>query len=197
MRRYKDMRGYDLVRHVYEQYPYYAVNSEIASRLLDKPYMERVKNALDSTRATGAVVLFTIGYEGLSLEAYMNKLIRVGVSLLCDVRRNPLSRKFGFSKRVLASVLRRINIDYHHIPELGIDSDKRKFLKTAADYERLFMHYRRTLPKRETATAKVFHLLEQHKRVALTCYEKEPHCCHRHCVSDYLAANHNIEVKHL
>lgn len=197
MRRYKDMHSDNLVRYVYEQYPYYAINSEMAPRLLDKFHMDRVRNALDVARIADDLILFTIGYEGVSLESYINKLIQAGVTLLCDVRRNPLSRKFGFSKGTLASKLPRIGIGYHHIPELGIDSDKRQSLKTMADYERLFMSYRRTLPKRETAIVKIFHLLEKHKRIALTCYEKEPHCCHRHCVSDYLAASHNIEVKHL
>ena len=32
--------------------------------------------------------LCTIGYEGRTLENYLNRLIRDGVTQLCDVRRN-------------------------------------------------------------------------------------------------------------
>jgi uncharacterized protein (DUF488 family) len=46
--------------------------------------------------------LCTIGYEGRSLEDYLNVLLQEGVTLLCDVRRNPLSRKYGFSKSTLS-----------------------------------------------------------------------------------------------
>ena len=37
-------------------------------------------------------------------------------------------------------------------------------------------------------------LLKTHERIALTCFEKEHHFCHRHCVSDYLK-NHQDEGK--
>jgi hypothetical protein len=50
---------------------------------------EQAKITKDTT------VIYTLGYEGISLEAYINKLIKNDVKLLCDVRKNPLSRKFG------------------------------------------------------------------------------------------------------
>ena len=45
--------------------------------------------------------LFTIGYEGISLETYINKLIINDVNVLCDVRKNAYSQKYGFSKQTL------------------------------------------------------------------------------------------------
>jgi len=47
------------------------------------------------------MTLFTIGYEGISLEEYFNRLIKNDVKVLVDVRNNPLSMKFGFSKTQL------------------------------------------------------------------------------------------------
>ena len=47
------------------------------------------------------------------------------IGLLCDVRKNPLSRKFGFSKKKLKHITETVGIKYVHIPELGIESDKR------------------------------------------------------------------------
>lgn len=47
----------------------------------------------DSGNPNGGL-LATIGYERRSYEAYFNQLLGVGISRLCDVRRNPISRKW-------------------------------------------------------------------------------------------------------
>ena len=64
------------------------------------------------------------------IEAFINNLIQNDIRLLCDVRKNPLSRKFGFSKGKLSHILDTIGIKYVHIPDLGIESDKRRSLDT-------------------------------------------------------------------
>lgn len=119
------------------------------------------------------------------------------VRLLCDVRKNPLSRKFGFSKGILGRLLPKLGIQYLHIPELGVQSELRKELNTPDDYLRLFNVYRETLPQKEESLRLLETLFEQHERIALTCFEKEPHSCHRHCISDYLANKNNIRIVHI
>ncbi len=86
---------------------------------------------------------FTIGYEGRKIEDYIKSLLTHGVKVLIDVRRNPISRKKGFSKNSLAGFLRNELIDYIHMPELGISSDQRKNIKTDDDYKKLFIHYKK------------------------------------------------------
>ena len=49
--------------------------------------------------AAAEVVLFTLGYEGLRLEDWLARLRAHAVAAVCDVRRNPVSRKPGFSRR--------------------------------------------------------------------------------------------------
>jgi len=49
--------------------------------------------------------LFTVGYEGLTLEAFIQRLQSSSIQTLVDVRELPLSRKRGFSKRALAESL--------------------------------------------------------------------------------------------
>ncbi len=98
--RYRNLRGDALVAETYRRYPYYAIRSEIADMVLqdDQPTLDRI----ESTRPKATPSrLFTIGYEGRTLESYLNLLIRGGVTLLCDVRRNAISRKYGFSKTTL------------------------------------------------------------------------------------------------
>lgn len=179
-------RGDDLVADTYRRFPFFATRSEIADRLLagDEAALVRIASAKRTWKGTH---LQTIGYEGHSLESYLNQLLRADVKVLCDVRRNPLSRKFGFSKKTLASGCEGVGIRYEHLPELGISSDQRQSLETQADYDALFEEYERTsLPKQGDALAKIRGWVASGERVALTCFEHLPHQCHRHCVADAL-----------
>ena len=170
-----------LIRYVYTEYPYYAINSEIAKKNLTRKEMDVVRKS----RPTKVnKVLYTIGYEGISFESYVNRLIENNVQLLCDVRKNPLSRKAGFSKRTLETILPKIGIQYAHIPELGIEGDSRRDLNTINDYQKLFRQYTRGLNRKVTELSRILRLLNQHNRVALTCFESEPGMCHRSCVSN-------------
>ena len=90
-------------------------------------------------------ILFTIGYEGLSVEAFTNALLKNDVRLLCDVRKNPLSRKYGFSKSLLEHIMGTVGIEYIHFPDLGIESSRRSSLETQEDYKSLFVNYTKTL----------------------------------------------------
>jgi hypothetical protein len=103
-----------------------------------------------------AGALFTIGYEGRTQDEYLALLREAGVTLLADVRRNPISRKKGFSKSTLAQGCAAVGIRYEHLPELGIASEKRKNLATQADVDALFAEYERDwLPTQGPALAKL------------------------------------------
>ncbi len=176
-------RGDALVTETYRQFPYYAIRSEIANELLrnDQATLERIKAARPTT-ASGA--LFTIGYEGRTIENYLNLLLKTGVTLLCDVRRNALSRKYGFSKSTLANACDRVGIRYKHLPELGISSGKRSRLATLADYRRLLSRYRqRQLPGLHPTLMTIRKWAGSGERVALTCYERDAEYCHRSSVA--------------
>lgn len=180
-------RGDALIADVYRRYPYYATRSKIAERVLPTANdRDAIAAARPAPKRAGVV---TIGYEGRSLEAYLNTLLQDAVTLLCDVRRNPLSRKYGFAKSTLSKACENVGIRYEHLPELGIASDQRRELVTQADYDALFDEYERTsLPRQGTALEKIFGWVRnENQRVALTCYEAEPCQCHRHCVAEALA----------
>jgi len=190
------LRGSALVREVYRRYPYYAIHSEIKEQLLNSEELARV-DEVGRVASTAGQLLYTLGYEGLHFEEYVNKLIKKGIKLLCDVRRNPLSRKFGFTQRSLATLLPRFGVEYLHLPELGIEAENRKQLESKSDYEALFADYRKTLPKRQAGLARIMEQLGRHKRIAITCFERESENCHRHCISDFLARHNRITVHHL
>ena len=182
---YAKTSGDDLVREVYKNYPYYAINSEIAARLLTPSEMQKIEEAKPTN---DDYCFFTIGYEGQSFENYLNRLIQNNVKLLCDVRKNPLSRKYGFSRQTLSETLKKLGIGYVHIPELGIVSEKRQELNTQADYDRLFDEYERTTLKTSKHNLEdLLKLFRTHKRVAITCFEAEHCMCHRGRVAKAMA----------
>jgi len=198
-RRHRHLHGDALVADTYRRFPFFAIRSEIAERVLkgDAAALARIKAV--HTTETGPQ-LSTIGYEGHTLEAYLVTLLKSGVTLLCDVRRNPISRKYGFSKNTLAQGCQGVGIRYEHLPELGIASDQRQSLDTQADYDTLFDEYVRTsLPNQELALSKIHGWLHEGQRVTLTCYEHLPHQCHRRCVAEALEAKagKDLSAKHL
>ena len=175
-----NVRGDDLIRYVYTNYPYFAIHSAIAADILSEEEME---NVLDSIPVQNGLCLFTIGYEGKTVEAYVNQLIEHRVRVLCDVRKNPLSRKYGFSKQALKRIVERFDISYIHFPDLGISSNKRKGLNTSTDYTALFDEYaRETLPNQSAKLHQIADLIETNERIALTCFELDHNACHRNRV---------------
>jgi len=179
-----DLSQSDLIRYTYRQYPYYATKSVIAKELLNSTDLDAIEQ---QKRHYPEKQLFTIGYEGISLETYINKLIINDVNVLCDVRKNAYSQKYGFSKKTLELACKGADIEYIHLPDLGIVSDKRQELHTQADYDILFQEYEKTTLKENKASLLVIrNLLDKGKRVALTCFEKDPKQCHRTCVTNAL-----------
>lgn len=195
--RYVDLRGDALLKEVYTRFPYYATRSEIAGRILSDEQLQAVAHVLPTQSGHR---FFTIGYEGKSFEQYLNQLIQNNVKLLCDVRKNPLSRKYGFSKSTLSETLQRLGIVYIHLPALGIVSDKRRTLATPDDYFRLFDEYEATtLQENESALEQLIELVKTHKRIAITCFEAEECMCHRGRVAKALQAlpEWQYKVEHL
>jgi uncharacterized protein (DUF488 family) len=195
---YQHLHGDALISEVYRRHPYFAINSRIIERILPSQSAREAIEFERPKRHKGGLV--TIGYEGKSLEAYLNQLIKNSVTLLCDVRNNPLSRKYGFSKKTLKHACENVGIRYEHLPKLGIISEKRRTLKTTADYEALFVEYEReVLPEQTTELAKIDDWMIDGHRVSLTCYEALSCDCHRHCIAEFLdnRSGQTLSLTHL
>lgn len=174
---YKGKSASDLISITYKRYPYYALKSKIAEKYLSQ---EEIYNLDRFVSKSEGNCLYTIGYEGISLEHYLNKLIKKDIKVLCDVRKNALSMKFGFSKSQLKNACEGVGITYLHLPEVGINSDQRQELNSQADYDRLFEKYVvDTLPNTKDTQSYILELLKEYGRVALTCFEAQSCQCHR------------------
>jgi len=187
----------ELIRHTYIEYPFYAINSQIALEHLSLEEMEKVQNArVVRTNQT----LFTIGYEGLSLEQYLNKLILADVKVLCDVRNNPMSMKYGFSKSQLQHACEQVGIMYKHFPEVGIMSEERQNLDSQQDYDKLFLRYKKdNLSNTRNVQGQIYEILLQYERVALTCFEQNVCQCHRKPLAEAIAnlEGWQYEIRHI
>lgn len=194
---YGNMTSMNLMKHTYVNFPFYAINSVKAKDILTKSEIERVEKIKPNSKNT---VLFTIGYEGISLEEYLNRLIKNNVKVLIDVRNNPLSMKFGFSKTLLKRYCESLGIEYLHFPEVGIQSTQRQELHSQSDYNKLFADYRKSnLPKTRSTQLDILELLKSHKRIALTCFEANICQCHRKHLAEAIEKmpDFKYEVKHI
>ena len=195
--KFKDYNTDSLIKYTYKKFPYFAINSEIAKAKLTKSELNKVKK---HQSIKNQKVLFTIGYEGISVEQYFNKLIQNNIKVLCDVRNFPRSMKYGFSKNQLKNSCNSLGIDYVHLPNLGIIPKKRKNLISQKDYDLLFKEYKReVLNNNQEDQLIILDLLNKNKRVALTCFEGNIHQCHRFHLSKNLTTfnDWNYNIKHI
>ena len=87
--RYRPMRTDALLGYVYRRFPWYATASE-RRELVPADLPER---------AVAPVAAYTVGYEGKSVDAFFDALLRAGIQAVIDVRSNPVSRKYGFARK--------------------------------------------------------------------------------------------------
>lgn len=154
----------NLISYVYERYPSFTVNSQLrqlAQRFIVEP------------------AVYTGGYEQLSVDAFLNRLISRGIRRIIDVRNNPVARRYGFHKSTLSRLASYVDIKYVHVPELGIESSRRRNLDTFEDYQELFDEYEaNTIQVQAAAVNRVASLVQEMASV-LVCMEADPRCCHR------------------
>lgn len=194
---FSGMSRRDLIRYTYLNYPFFAINSTILKQNLTDAEIVELKSI--SPHETGQA-LFTIGYEGRSLEEFINILIKNNVPLLCDVRKNAFSMKYGFSKSTLENACQNVGIRYLHTPALGIESAQRKSLENKDDYKKLFAHYRETvLVDTVEIQRKTCKQIQKAERAALMCFEADPAMCHRSYLAEAIGSvlGHKFPLRNL
>ena len=82
--------------------------------------------------------LFTIGYQGTTIDAFSDRLRAHGVDHVLDVRRRPQSRKPDFGKRRLTAHLATLQIGYTHLVDLGTPQELRDQVRHDHDYPAFF-----------------------------------------------------------
>jgi uncharacterized protein (DUF488 family) len=141
--------------------------------------------------------IFTIGYEGAELAAFLSALTRFDISLLIDVRELPLSRKRGFSKRALGDAVAARDIGYMHFKELGDPKPGREAARRG-DYSSFRLIFARRLKEAGAidALGRIEQLCKKNK-VCLMCFERSPEYCHRAMIAAELSRTTGMRVRHL
>jgi uncharacterized protein (DUF488 family) len=143
-----------------------------------------------------AATLFTIGYEGLSIDAFVARLQSAGVRAVIDVRELPLSRKPGFSKRRFAETLHRAGFVYAHQRALGCPKPIRKQYKADGDWDAYTKAFSRYLAGQDKAVADLAAYANDTSS-CLVCFEADFNRCHRHIVARAAAQVGHLRVSHL
>ncbi|WP_299745668.1 DUF488 domain-containing protein [uncultured Tateyamaria sp.] len=140
--------------------------------------------------------IYTIGYEGSSIDNLIATLTAVGVECLADVRELPLSRKKGLSKNSLAERLSASNIEYRHFRQLG-DPKAGRLAARAKDYSKFEAIYLAHLssPAGQQSLAELLKVAEI-KVTCMLCFERCAHVCHRSYIADQ-AAMYGFDVFNL
>lgn len=181
----KDLKR--LLKDVYARYPWYAINTELKDLHPKPPVRAR----------TACAAVYTAGYQGKSVDAFLDHLLRSGIRLLIDVRANPVSRRYGFSKGQLSDIAKRLGLDYQHIPDLGIPSRYRTGLSDYNSYQRLLRKYEdEMIPHLGHEIDQLGRLMEATPAV-LMCMEKDVRCCHRSRLADAVCQRTGLKVKHI
>jgi uncharacterized protein (DUF488 family) len=122
--------------------------------------------------------LYTIGYEGLEIDAFVSRLRNAGVQTIVDVRGLPLSRKAGFSKRSFAARLEAAGIAYLHKHTLGCPKEVRDRYRKDSDWARYTRGFLAHLAKQESCVRELATLAD-FTSVCLVCFEADFSMCHR------------------
>lgn len=196
-----NMRGDRLLKKTYREFPQYTIRSKIADRHFTA---EELKQRQFAFAAETKPAVFSIGYEGLTIDSFLYKLIANNIPVVVDVRNNPQSMKYGFSKKRFKQCIENAGMKYIHIPELGIPSSMRKGLGESEAppflggvlHKTLFKAYEsKLLPKQEAEIKQLIDLTNQNERIALVCFEADYNFCHRHTLIEHLQENKSFKRK--
>lgn len=142
------------------------------------------------------MTVFTIGYEGLDVDAFMSLLAEHGIETVVDIRELPLSRKPGFSKKALAGVLNLTGLEYVHMVNLGCPKPVRDRYREDGNWKRYTNGFLKHLKTQEAAIAELSELASS-STCALLCYEADFNFCHRSMVADAVREYCGADVEHI
>jgi uncharacterized protein (DUF488 family) len=137
--------------------------------------------------------LFTIGYEGRSLDALVLRLREAAVTRVIDVRASPRSARPGFGRAALARAFAAAGLEYSHLAAAGnpFRADAAKDLAGVLDRFRAHLDAHPEVPRAVLDAA-------EGARTALLCAEANPRRCHRSVLAERLGeVDPGLAVIHL
>ena len=142
---------------------------------------ESIKNFQNNT-------LFSIGYEGLNLDNFIDKLKNNKIDLLIDIRDSiRSSHKPEFNGEIIERECKKNNIKYLHKPELGVIYQvRRPYIEGYFDHEAFRGWYDWNLEEQKFNIGEFKKFLKSKGNVCFMCMEQYPrpnkkqnYYCHR------------------
>jgi len=187
VQQYGGLKQQELLLSVYKKYPWYATKSELN---------DLIPKDIPSSRQL-PIAVYTVGYEGKSVDGFFDGLLRNGIQAILDVRHNPISRKYGFARKSMSEIAKNLGIEYYHFPKLGIPGSERVDLDDFESYQRLLNRYQNEMLPDQTSDIKRLVERLRKKPSALLCMEKDPNCCHRSRLALAASKMSDLPVIHL
>jgi uncharacterized protein (DUF488 family) len=136
-------------------------------------------------RARKNLTTYTIGYEGMTIEAFIASLRAQRIAHLVDIREVALSRKKGFSKTALSEHLERVGIRYSHVRALGCPKQIRDQYRVDGNWDRYTHAFAAYLGSQTAAIGELIRTMTA-DRCSLMCFEADYTLCHRSLVAHEL-----------
>jgi uncharacterized protein (DUF488 family) len=138
--------------------------------------------------------LYTIGYEGKTLDEFLGELAAAGVESVLDVRAVAASRRPGFSKTALSNALAERGIGYRHFRALGTPSEGRAAARAGkvAEMRRIYAGQLET-PEAGLQMEQAVEAAAE-KPSALLCFEAEAAGCHRRMLAERMLEQTQFEL---
>jgi len=180
-RNYGKLSTSALIDYIYKNYPWYASRSKIRQ-------LDLLKNSSKPQPA-----IYSLGYECLTIDGFLDEVLKTGIKVVIDSRNNPISRKYGFSKSFLANRCSDVGISYYQFSEIGIPSE---FRNQADNKQDLWNFYLKEILPRNPELLKLIGDLCKNNPSVLICFEKDPNSCHRHILAKELSLMTNLPIIH-
>ncbi len=132
--------------------------------------------------------IFTAGYQGRALEAFVRLSVDHGITLVVDVRAHASSRRPGFAKTPLKNGLAAAGIGYVHLPIAG-----NPFRHDEGDWHGKYEAHLDHDPEIVRVVAEA----ARGKAALLVCFEREPKECHRTPLAERVAKVLGVKVRAL
>lgn len=143
--------------------------------------------------------LYTIGYKGKSLQAFIGQLQDAGIDAVIDIRLKNTSHLAGYTKRDdLAFLLQSgFGISYEHRPELAPTEEILAAYQDKKDWPAYIRRFLPLLAERD-AQQDGRSILARYTAPCLLCAETTADQCHRRLVAEYWQEHiPGLEIVHL
>ena len=168
-----------------------------------------LENKLSIKQAEEALIeflsdtIFTIGYEGRTLEKLIELLKKHEIKTVFDIRHEVEFVKPEFSMELLKRQLPMQGIRYIYIKELGVPKIIREpYIEGKLSYNCFKQGYLWNIEKHREIWEKQIREARRSGFIALLCVERYPfptkkqkHYCHRHILAEYLVKNGLFEKR--